>query len=267
MTVRLHPDDYAAAGAARVAQLAGSNVTIVADAHLSRGGCRIESDMGMLDAGVDAQLQEVARALLGDDDGGVAARATSRMRSAGGPVCQWSERASRSISYIERLAADRHHAALRTRGPHRRPADRVDRAARQRRLDVRRRRRATARPAARAGRRLPRLDRPVGAARRHRRRPPRRPHRRPRGRAVGSASAEALLGRVIDALGRPLDGGGPIRRRSTYPLHPPPLNPMARDPVAAAAADRRARHRRACSRAAAASVSACSAAPASARAR
>jgi flagellar assembly protein FliH len=66
--VRLHPDDYEAAGAARVAQLAGSNVMILADAHLSRGGCRIESDMGILDAGVDAQLQEIARALLGDDE-------------------------------------------------------------------------------------------------------------------------------------------------------------------------------------------------------
>jgi flagellar assembly protein FliH len=65
--IRLHPDDYEAAGAARVAQLAGSNVMILADAHLSRGGCRIESDMGVLDAGVDAQLQEIARALLGDE--------------------------------------------------------------------------------------------------------------------------------------------------------------------------------------------------------
>jgi flagellar assembly protein FliH len=68
--VRLHPDDYEAAGAARVAQLAGSNVMIMADAHLGRGGCRIESDMGILDAGVDAQLHEIARALLGDDAGG-----------------------------------------------------------------------------------------------------------------------------------------------------------------------------------------------------
>jgi flagellar assembly protein FliH len=66
--VRLHPDDYEAAGAARVAQLAGSNVMILADAHLSRGGCRIESDMGILDAGVNAQLQEIARALLGEDE-------------------------------------------------------------------------------------------------------------------------------------------------------------------------------------------------------
>jgi flagellar assembly protein FliH len=67
--VRLHPDDYEAAGAGRVSQLAGSNVMILADAHLSRGGCRIESDMGILDAGVDAQLAEIARALLGEEDG------------------------------------------------------------------------------------------------------------------------------------------------------------------------------------------------------
>jgi flagellar assembly protein FliH len=67
--VRLHPDDYNGAGAERVAELAGSNVMILADSHLSRGGCRIESDMGILDAGVDAQLAEIARALLGDDDG------------------------------------------------------------------------------------------------------------------------------------------------------------------------------------------------------
>ena len=42
---------------------------------------------------------------------------------------------------------------------------------------------------------------------------------------------ESLLGRVIDALGRPLDGGGPVRATEHYPLYPPPLNPMARDPV------------------------------------
>jgi flagellar assembly protein FliH len=65
--IRLHPDDYEAAGAARVAQLSGSNVMILADAHLSRGGCRIESDMGIMDVGAEAQLQEIARALLGEE--------------------------------------------------------------------------------------------------------------------------------------------------------------------------------------------------------
>jgi flagellar assembly protein FliH len=63
--VRLHPEDSAAAGAARVSEMTSSNVTIVADARLSRGGCRVESDMGLLELGIDAQLQEVGRALLG----------------------------------------------------------------------------------------------------------------------------------------------------------------------------------------------------------
>jgi FliI/YscN family ATPase len=50
--------------------------------------------------------------------------------------------------------------------------------------------------------------------------------------ALSVGVGEALLGRVIDAFGRPLDGGAPIRTTEQYPLYPPPLNPMARDPVA-----------------------------------
>ena len=49
--------------------------------------------------------------------------------------------------------------------------------------------------------------------------------------ALSVGVGEAMLGRVIDALGRPLDGGPPIRATEHYPLYPPPLNPMARDPV------------------------------------
>ena len=68
VTVRLHPEDYAAANADRVVELTSSNVTIVQDARLSRGGCRVESDMGLLDIGIAAQLQEVGRALLGAEN-------------------------------------------------------------------------------------------------------------------------------------------------------------------------------------------------------
>jgi flagellar assembly protein FliH len=67
VTVKLHPEEFEATGAARVAELAGADITFVPDARVGRGGCRVESDMGMLDAGVDAQIQEIARALLGDD--------------------------------------------------------------------------------------------------------------------------------------------------------------------------------------------------------
>jgi flagellar biosynthesis/type III secretory pathway protein FliH len=30
-----------------------------------RGGCRVHSDLGVIDAGIDAQVHELARALLG----------------------------------------------------------------------------------------------------------------------------------------------------------------------------------------------------------
>ena len=67
VTVRLHPEEFEATGAARVAEFTGTDITFVPDARVGRGGCRVESDMGMLDAGVDAQIQEIARALLGED--------------------------------------------------------------------------------------------------------------------------------------------------------------------------------------------------------
>jgi flagellar assembly protein FliH len=70
VTVRLHPDEYEATGAARVAEFAGTDIAFVADARVGRGGCRVESDMGMLDAGVDAQIHEIARALLGEEQVG-----------------------------------------------------------------------------------------------------------------------------------------------------------------------------------------------------
>ncbi len=52
----------------------------------------------------------------------------------------------------------------------------------------------------------------------------------------GSASVVVgpeLLGRVIDGLGRPLDGLPPVEGSEEYPLQPPPMNPLARDPIVA----------------------------------
>lgn len=51
--------------------------------------------------------------------------------------------------------------------------------------------------------------------------------------AAAVAVGDALLGRVVDGLGQPLDGRGPIEGVDTYPLQPPPLNPLARDPIVA----------------------------------
>jgi flagellum-specific ATP synthase len=58
--------------------------------------------------------------------------------------------------------------------------------------------------------------------------------------AAGGAAAHSakhlpvgagLLGRVLDAGGRPLDGLGPIDRSRLAPLSAPPINPLARAPI------------------------------------
>ena len=66
VTVRLSPEDHQATIGASQRSWTGTNVTVVGDARVSRGGCRIESDFGTLDAGVDAQIHELVRALLGE---------------------------------------------------------------------------------------------------------------------------------------------------------------------------------------------------------
>lgn len=64
VTIRLNPDDFEATSGRRDVLLAGSHVTVVPDGAVSRGGCLVQSDFGYVDASVDAQFQELARALL-----------------------------------------------------------------------------------------------------------------------------------------------------------------------------------------------------------
>lgn len=45
------------------------------------------------------------------------------------------------------------------------------------------------------------------------------------------AVGESLLGRVLDGLGRPIDGRGPLAATTTRLLHPTPLDPMDRPPI------------------------------------
>lgn len=76
VTVRFNPEDFEII-AASADHWSGTNVTVVADARISRGGCRVESDLGVMDAGVDGQIQEIARALLGDAAENTGARVVS----------------------------------------------------------------------------------------------------------------------------------------------------------------------------------------------
>lgn len=43
--------------------------------------------------------------------------------------------------------------------------------------------------------------------------------------------AESLLGRIIDGLGNPMDGKGPLDAKELYPLYAEPLNPMERERI------------------------------------
>jgi flagellar assembly protein FliH len=70
-TIRLNPEDYAVIAAQRGEQWAGTSVSVLPDPALPRGGCLVESAFGVIDASVDAQLGELATALLDDaPDGG-----------------------------------------------------------------------------------------------------------------------------------------------------------------------------------------------------
>lgn len=64
-TVRMNPEDLNAS-ALPATDWAGPHVTIVPDASLGRGQCQVESDFGYVEAGIDAQFEQIAHSLLGD---------------------------------------------------------------------------------------------------------------------------------------------------------------------------------------------------------
>ncbi len=54
-----------------------------------------------------------------------------------------------------------------------------------------------------------------------------------RGGVLSLPAGDELLGRVIDGLGRPLDGLGPLNASDRAPLRPAAMNPLDRDPIVA----------------------------------
>ena len=51
------------------------------------------------------------------------------------------------------------------------------------------------------------------------------------GKAARAAVGEALLGRVVDAFGAPLDSGPPLALSDEQPLYPSPINPLERSRI------------------------------------
>jgi flagellar biosynthesis/type III secretory pathway protein FliH len=61
--VRLNPGDLDAVRDAGVTESDASTIQLIADPHVPSGGCVIESPAGRVDAGVDAQMREIAKIL------------------------------------------------------------------------------------------------------------------------------------------------------------------------------------------------------------
>ena len=53
----------------------------------------------------------------------------------------------------------------------------------------------------------------------------------PTGKSCAAKVGSALLGRVVDGAGVPLDGKGPIRTQAVQPLNGSPINPLTRNPI------------------------------------
>jgi flagellar assembly protein FliH len=73
IVLRVHPADQAVLESRRQHWLERhpgiSNLQVVVDEAMSRGGCRIESEFGMVDATVETQIQVIERHLLGEEGG------------------------------------------------------------------------------------------------------------------------------------------------------------------------------------------------------
>jgi flagellar assembly protein FliH len=67
VTLHLHPADCEAVTRARLADMPA--VSLLADPALARGSCLIRSEFGVIDAGIDGQIRELSRELIGDGIG------------------------------------------------------------------------------------------------------------------------------------------------------------------------------------------------------
>jgi flagellar assembly protein FliH len=64
-TIHLNPIDHDVVLSKRQHDF-GSAVELIADPSVARGGCQVRSAFGTIDAGIEAQIGELSRALLGD---------------------------------------------------------------------------------------------------------------------------------------------------------------------------------------------------------
>ena len=63
IALRVHPDDHALVVAGASDDLAARGARLIADADVVRGGCVVESDLGVIDASIEARWRRAAAAL------------------------------------------------------------------------------------------------------------------------------------------------------------------------------------------------------------
>ncbi len=68
ITLRVHPDDHALVSQGAADVLAARGARLLSDATVTRGGCLVESDIGVIDASLEARWRRAA-ASLGIDEG------------------------------------------------------------------------------------------------------------------------------------------------------------------------------------------------------
>ena len=66
--IKVHPDDMAVVMEKKpllMASISGlKNLTVEEDAHIARGGCLVESELGQVDATIESQLEEIREKIL-----------------------------------------------------------------------------------------------------------------------------------------------------------------------------------------------------------
>jgi flagellar assembly protein FliH len=63
VTVRVHPDDHALVAQGAAETLAARGARLLPDAAVTRGGCLVESDIGIIDASIETRWRRAAAAL------------------------------------------------------------------------------------------------------------------------------------------------------------------------------------------------------------
>jgi flagellar assembly protein FliH len=63
ITVRVHPDDHALVAQGAAETLAARGARLLADAAITRGGCLVESDIGIIDGSIETRWRRAAAAL------------------------------------------------------------------------------------------------------------------------------------------------------------------------------------------------------------